>query len=414
MHKLLHVSKDEKEHFTGMHVVLTAHDRTILGVVGHTKELGSAMGEMAEAVGKVTGNDKLGAEVKEKLAKAMEIVTVAQTTLTVAQEAATIAAIAFDAALWPVILVVAAVVAGVAVAASVLKALGFSFSAAGEKVREFLSFFGLVDSKKVHEAKEETERLGKEIEKNTEKQKNAVDELEAQDAAVKDIIAAKKKQLETDQALLIEQRAQAVIAGDTAKIAEIDKKLEEDKIGLIKLQTEAKKEQAKEDDEAKNKKIEDAKAAKDAYAQKLSDAKSLADAQLAATIAGSKAELAAKVNDLNAAAAVELNNARGNADMIKAIKTKLNNDIAAVNDEFNKQKEEKDRTAVQEKLNLEKKNTEVLLVLYKDDAAKTLQLSLQLAEQEKNIALTNANLTVNEKLLIEKQYNDKVKALNGA
>ena len=384
--------------------------------------------------------------------------------------------------------------------------VGKTITEVTDKIRDFLSVMtlGFVDNAAVHKQRDAVEALGKEHDKNSEKLKKQIDLMEAQGASAEKILEKKKEQLLSDKELLDKQMELAKSSGDTAKQKELQNKLDENAIALIKNKKEldeaAKATEAaryetmkqegataleiwkakqKENEEAtkasdlalsqhktnianldieikriqasgmltpqmlsqlvtlmsqseelkkqtadlehQNKVLhtqksdiasgiaEENKKRSDALAQYTSDtlahAKTVADGRLSIAQKGSEEELKLKINDLNASAAIELNNVQGTEKQKKELRdiihTKLKQDTEAANNAFQLKK-----------LADEKKNLEVMLLLNKDNNAETLRLSISLADQERKIALAQANLSANEKLLIEKNYTDKVHALH--
>jgi hypothetical protein len=136
------------------------------------------------------------------------------------------------------------------------------------------------------------------------------------------------------------------------------------------------------------------------HKQQLADAKVLADAKLNITKAGSKEELDAKIADLNAAAAIELNNARGNKELQKAITEKVNQDIAAANSAFHLSELQDDKILIQAQL-----------ALAKEGSKQEYDIKMQLLGKERELISASDTLTANQKLKAFNELNQKEDAL---
>jgi len=354
-------------------------------LLGHTKDLAAAMGEAGEAIAHATGNEEAANEIKKQTAIVIQAISIAQGVATVATEATTVATTLFGeaaATAW------ASATMGISVLIGAVVALAGNIKSVTGWLKNLFSPLTVqLHNKELQDTIIKQQKLSDEASKQ-------VALMEALGKSAAEINAKKQEQLTADQKLLHTQLDLAESQGDIDKAKELRNKLEETTLGIIRLQTEAIKAQREAVDEDKNKRKEE-------YAKYLSDAKDVADARLAITQAGSKEELNAKIADLHAAAAVELNNAKGNAAMIAAIWTKLRQDTTAAQKEFALQK-----------LQVEKTDLEASLSLNSTNEKDKLGIRKQILEIEHTLEISRANLTANQKLLIDQEYEKKKKALD--
>jgi hypothetical protein len=350
-------------------------------------------------------------------------------------------------------------------------AIGKVFDVVADAARNFFSIitFGLVDNAAIHKHKEDVEELGKQYAKNAEEAQKNVDLLEATGAKGSEVAAKRKEQLEYEQSSL---ENQLELETDLEKKAELKTKLAENHTAQLKNHLDFIEKTAEESKEAGEDEVKIAKTRADslaimeqqAYVQKeslratiaegqakgenmdkegkqlelliseydglhnqrmkadkelddkqksaaqekqtrdaenytksLAKAKEVADGKLSLTIAGSKAELDAKIADINAAAAADLNAAKNNQAQKDIIIAKQKQDIAAAQSAFRITQLQDDKTGIEAKLLLVKKGSQ-------DEH----DLKVQLADQERQIALSQANLTANQILLIENEHKKKL------
>jgi hypothetical protein len=163
--------------------------------------------------------------------------------MTAATEIGTVAAGALDVALGPITLVVVALAAAVSAAvaefklfsyiADKVKPIGDAVKFVEDKVRDLISIMtlGFIDSSAVHQHKEDIKAIGDEHEKNSESLKKQISLFEAQGASSERIAERKKEQLEEEKKSL---EAQMELETDIEKKKELQNKLDENAIGLIK------------------------------------------------------------------------------------------------------------------------------------------------------------------------------------
>jgi hypothetical protein len=169
------------------------------------------------------------------------------------------------------------------------------------------------------------------------------------------------------------------------------------------------------------KQAEAEKARNEAEKQRLTDAKTLADGRLSITKAGSKAELDARIADINAAAAADLNTYRDNAEMKKIISQKTTQDIAAakksfyqkVNEEAKAGEEKKSADALR-RVDDEKAAIEAKLILLRqghDDeqtmAQKQYDLNMQLEAKERERIAADTGMANGQKEKAFAEINEK-------
>ena len=360
-------------------------------LLGHTQTLTTALGEVGAAMAHAAGNEDAAAEIKKKTAFAIQAICTAQSVATAATEAGTVATTIFGTA-------AAAAWASATLGLSVLVAGIVALVANFDKVTHF--FKKLWDPNTPKSYNEQLEETVKKTQDLSDAAAKQVVTLEAQGKSALEINAAKQEQVKTDGELLEAQKQLAIANHDTAKAKELQNKYDEEGLSLTRLKTEATNIQKAADKEASDKKKQDSDDAKAAYDKQLSDVKALADARLSITKADSKEELDARISDLNAAAAIELNNAKGNAQMKAAINDKLKQDIAAAQDAFRTRELQAQRADLEAGLKLDTTNAE-----------EKHKLKLGLLDIEHQLALSQENLTANQKLLIDQDYEKKVKAL---
>lgn len=449
-------------------------------LLGHTKDLTSAMGEIGQAIAHASGNEEAAIEIKKNTESAIKAIGVAQTVVTavteastMATEANTIATTIFGeaaATAW------ASATMGISVLIGLVVALGSNIKAITGWLKELFSPLSVqLHNKELQDTITKQQKISEEAARQ-------VSLMEAAGKSATEINDKKREQLEADQKLLRAQLELAKSQGDTTKIKETQNKLDENAVSLIRnkkegeeailkdmkeegasnlqiLQTKQKQNQSsleavdtalkrnkadaaaldieiarvkakgtlnleqklelailegqsaalkKQSGELEHQnkvlnaqKTEITQGLNEENAKYLSIAKDTADAKLSMTKAGSKEELDAKIADLNAAAAVEVNNALGNRIRVAAIRQKLNQDTAAALKEFELQKLQNEKTDLEASLSLDSTKE-------KDKLA----IRQHILEIEHTLEISQANLTANQKLLIDQEYKKKVKALN--
>lgn len=236
-------------------------------LVGHTKKLVSALGEMAATTASATGSERDANSIRQKTAEVLQALTTAQTIATTATEAmtaateiATVATTGLDVALSPVIAAVGAVavVVGAAVAQfavmytvgkkvvevveekfhvfekvkPVIDAVGAALSKFADKARDVISFFsgGLIEDSKLHKLNDSLEKAAKESEKMSAEYKKQADLLEAEGMSAQSIAQRRAEALKEEQNALIDHLK---VEKDATKQAELRDQISKNTVEIL-------------------------------------------------------------------------------------------------------------------------------------------------------------------------------------
>jgi hypothetical protein len=212
---------------------------------------------------------EISAVISGTMAAGATVAAGAEGGATVATWSLTGAVIALDVALSPIILIIAAVVAGIAQVVAgflifykistsliaiikektdwfqrldgVIKVVTTTLSEWGDKLRDVLSWLsnGAIDDAKVHKFNEALKESVKQFDEENEKLKKQVDLMEAQGSSADAILEKKKEQLEKEGELLNAQLQIAKNEKDEEKQKELIAKIDENSLELIKNKKEA-------------------------------------------------------------------------------------------------------------------------------------------------------------------------------
>lgn len=334
-----------------------------------------------------------------------------------------------------------------------------------DKLRDYASMFtgGLIDSSAVHKHKQDLEEIAKTHEKASKELKNQIDLMEAAGAKSSEIADKRKQQLADERTALT---AQLELETDFEKKEELRNKLNENRAAQLKNQIDLVETIANESKEAGENEVtiaatrqksyeillNDTKASIDrlkasqnrtaeeqkelealeisyqgltnkkeeadkdytdkrnaAYEKYVNDhlarEKQKADAALAITEAGSKEELDAKIKDINAAAAIEINSVKGfSAEAIKIredLRAKAQKDAEAAKAEFNAKTLQDDKARIEGSLIEAKRGTQ-----------EEYDLKFQLFTKERDLIAANTSLSKSEKEKAYKEINQQEEAFD--
>ncbi len=261
--KLAEVNKT----FSGHSKAAKESTHSITSMIGNTKKLVSAVGEMDAAFMSATGNEREANKIRERTTEVLQafatveaVVTTATEAWTVATEVATVATTALDVALAPVAVTVGAVAAVVALVAAqavifyevgkkvvavveekfqvfekikpMLEMVGKAMNWLTDQARQLASEWtnGFIESPAMHRYNNMLESHAKTCEKISAEYKKQADMMEAEGKSVADVAQTRANALKAEQDALVDRLR---LANNETKQAELREKITKNTIETI-------------------------------------------------------------------------------------------------------------------------------------------------------------------------------------
>lgn len=265
--------EETNKNFSGQSKAAKESTESFDKLLGNTRKLVSALGEVAATTAEATGSERDANHIREKTAEALKVLTTVQTiatgateAMTAATEIATVAATGLDVALAPVLLAVGAVAAGVAAAAlelygiyqagkkvvevveekfhvfsklkPVIDGVKETFSKVKDVARDVISILsgGLIESSELHKMNDELEKAAKHSEQLSAEYKKRADLLEAEGMTAKSIADIRLAALKEEQKALIDHLK---VETDAKKQAELRDQISKNTVALLQEQKSA-------------------------------------------------------------------------------------------------------------------------------------------------------------------------------